>query len=504
MIPYLIDALIFAGSALMVFNIFCFVRFAVYIRGMKTWKSSDQVLFVPIILLVFFLIGYLVIVLFGKPDLMMAGVLFGGSVFVQIMYRILYVIVQRVIESERLEAQLMVAEESNRARSGFLASISHEMRTPMNVIVGMDTLALKNPSLSPETRDQLEKIGYSARHLSGLINNLLDIQGGENHTEGTVGERLSLKETLEQINAVFSVSCQEKGLTWQTSIDWDLAADYIGDAAQLKRALMNILDNAVKFTDAPGNVRFTATGTIDGEEKRELSFVVQDTGIGIDESFLPKVFEAFSQEDGSTTNRFGGSGVGLAVSHTIIAQMGGKIEVSSRKGEGSVFTVTIPAAFLSSAQKAAEEVRKESVNYRELLGGCRILIVDDIEENAEIVSDLLELEGVESDHALNGQIALDVFAASEEYVYDAVLMDLRMPVMDGLEATRRIRAMERADAKTIPIIALSANAYETDVRNSLDAGMNSHLAKPADADELYAELARWIRKTEPERSTEKA
>ena len=252
----------------------------------------------------------------------------------------------------------------------------------------------------------------------------------------------------------------------------------------------------MKYTDAPGTV--TLSVGADGEENglRTLRFAVSDTGIGIDSAFLPKIFDVFAQEDESSTTRFGGTGVSLAVTKNIVELMGGTITVESEKNVGSTFTVTLhlcpaPAEEAPAEEAPAEEAPAEAPEDGSL-SGRHILVVEDLDENAEIVQDLLELEGAESERAENGQIALEMFERSAPGTYDAVLMDLRMPVMDGLEATRRIRALPRADAKTIPIIALTANAFESDVRASMDAGMDAHLAKPTDTDCLYSTLKRLI------------
>ena len=500
MINWVIDAMIFAGSGLMVYNIYGFIRFERYIKRKKTWNGKNGILYLPILLLLFFLAGYLVIGIFGKPDLMMGGILFGGSVFVFVMYRLLNVIIQKVMESEHLEAELLAAEESSRTKTSFLATISHEMRTPMNVILGMDVLALKNPDLPEQTRDQLEKIGHSARHLSGLINNILDMQETGRSEAALRSDSFSLRDALEQINGVISAMCEEKGLTYETAFAECAARDYRGDAAQLKRALINILDNAVKFTDPPGTVRFEVTCTKDGDTCTQMHFIITDTGVGIDKEFLPKIFEPFAQEDMSFTNRFGGSGLGLAAAYNIITHMGGNIAVQSVKDQGSTFTATIPliAPEAENRKENACCCGGECVDTPVSLEGCRILIAEDLPENAEIVADLLELEGAESDHAENGLVAVNMMKESPRYRYDAILMDLRMPVMDGLEAAGKIRALPRPDAKSIPIIALTANAFEIDVQNSLKAGMNGHLVKPVDADLLYQELKKWIRKTKGE------
>ena len=485
---WLILGLIFLGSALMVYNIYGFARYARDIRGKEKWGSEMRILSVPIVLLVLFLLGYITVGLFGKPDLVMAGILFGGSIFVFIMYRLIDRITQRILENEHLEAELMASEESSRAKNSFLASISHEMRTPMNVILGLDSLALKNPDLSGGTRDQLEKIGQSGRHLMGLINNMLDLQRIEAGELAVRQEPFRLGDLIDQINAMAGTLCLEKGLQYQVTVSDGADGWYRGDSLLLKQVLLNLLENAVKFTDAPGSVGFTAERLPSEDDKALLRFTVTDSGIGINPEFLPKVFDLFSQEDTSFTNRFGGSGMGLAVAKTDTELMGGQIAVESRPNVGSTFTVTIPLTSF-----APEETPSETELAEIYLEGKRILITEDIPENAEIAADLLELEGAETEHAENGQAAFEMFRDSAPYYYDAILMDLRMPMMDGYEATRSIRALPREDAATVPIIALTANASDNDVRRSIESGMNAHLVKPIDADLLYRTLTKWIR-----------
>ena len=515
MIRWITYAMVYLGSALMIYNIYGFVRFARYIQSIKTWDRGNRIIYIPILLLVCFLLGYLIVAIFGKPDIVIAGILFGGSIFVYAMYKLLGSIVQKVMKAERLEAALMAAEESSRAKSSFLASISHEMRTPMNVILGMNALALKNPGLPDPARDQMEKSSHSARYLSGLIDNLLTMQEAENGSLVIRREPFSLKESLEQLSAQISVACEQKGLEYQTSYAKCIGRDFIGDATELKRALMCILDNAVKYTDAPGTVRFCVKCVKDRDASTNVRFIISDTGVGIDEPFLEKIFDPLTQEDPSFTNRFGGTGMGLTVANSIVTHMGGKIEVVSRKGEGSTFTISVPivpvpnevcatcdgckpeqhmdcanCGICKLGQTAPEE--DPDKNASGCLAGRRILIVDDIDENAEIVADLLELENAESERAENGQEAVNMVKLSPEFYYDAILMDIRMPMMDGYEATRRIRALERGDAQKIPIIAVSANAFDSDVRNALEAGMNEHLSKPVDADLLYETIRRYM------------
>ena len=502
-VHWVVDAMVYLGSALMLVNICGFVRFARYIRGMKSWNHGNLILHIPIALLVCFLLGYLMVGLFGEPDIVVAGILFGGSVFVFVMYLLLSRIVQRVVESEHLEAELLAAEESSRVKSSFLASVSHEMRTPMNVILGLSTVALKNPELPRTTREQLEKIDHSAQRLSGLINGILDMQRFESGELTIRSEVFSMKDVLDQVSGAAAAACEAKGLAYETSFTECSAREYTGDAEHLKQALTCLLDNAVKFTDAPGTVRFAVNCSKAQGVCSQTRFVVSDTGIGIDPAFLPRAMEPFTQEDSSFTNRFGGSGMGLAMANGIVTRMGGRIEVESRKGAGSTFTVVLPltptgrggAACAKPCEwcgggcsgcSAAETAQPVP------LAGRRVLVVDDVPENTEIVSDLLELEDVTCDCAGNGLEAIRKLTESATGYYDAILMDLRMPQMDGMEATRRIRALERADTRTIPIIALTANDSESDLQRSREAGMNAHLVKPVEADKLYAALGRWI------------
>lgn len=515
MIKWIIYSLVYLGSALMVYNIYGFVSFARRMQSMKNWGNKGRILYIPIVLLVFFLLGYLFVGIFGKPDLIVAGILFFGSVFVSVMYWLINSITNRILENEQMEAKLMAAEETSRSKAAFLASMSHEMLTPMNMILGLDTLALKNPELPAETRDQLVKIGVSARHLAELLENILTFQQEKNDDAVTREERFSLKEVLDQICAQISFLCAHKGLNFQFSFSKCANRDYAGDKSALERALMCILDNAVKFTDAPGTVRFCVMFEQEQDAYTHLRFVISDTGIGIDEEFLSKIFQPLTQEDQSFTNRFGGSGMGLSAANSIVRRMGGTITVESRKGEGSTFTVRLPLLSVGGDACAScagcvpdqsemcancagcQHVRQAPPAEQEAapqlsLAGKRILIVEDMDLNAEIVADLLELEDAESDRAENGQKAVDKIKASAPWYYDAILMDLRMPIMDGLESARQIRAIEREDAKQIPILALTANALPSDVEASRAAGMNAHLAKPVDAELLYGTLKKCI------------
>ena len=394
------------------------------------------------------------------------------------------------MEQQRvLTEALTKAEEANAAKTAFLSSMSHEIRTPMNAIIGLDNIALKDPNISDTTRDELEKIGSSARHLLSLINDILDMSRIESGRMELKAEEFSFREMTEQINTIINGQCEDKGLRYECRVIGEPDEYFIGDALRLRQVIINILGNAVKFTDAPGSVTFTVEQKARTEDSRLLRFTMRDTGVGMDEAFLPKLFEPFSQEDATTTNRYGGSGLGMAITKNMIDLMGGEIAVDSRKGSGTTFTVELP---LIRAQHSEAPDAQDQGGETAGIEGLHVLIAEDVEINAEVLNDLLEMEDVTSEWAENGRRAVELFAQSEVGHFGAILMDMRMPVMDGLGATREIRRLDRPDAKSIPIIALTANAFEEDVRQCLQAGMDAHLAKPVDIDKLKTVLSKLL------------
>ena len=307
-------------------------------------------------------------------------------------------------------------------------------------------------------------------------------------------EVFSFRKFLTQISIIVGGQCDEKGLRFVCDPVEPLDEYYCGDNLKLKQVLINILGNSVKFTDAPGTSTCTVERTACTDEKATLRFTMADTGIGMDKEFLPKLFEAFSQEDTANTTRYGGSGLGMAITRSFVDMMGGEITVGSEKGVGTTFTVTVT---LGRVQKPEEQpAAEEAPGDEAALEGKHLLIAEDQEINAEVLTDLLELEGMSSEWAENGKLAVELFAQSEQGHFDAILMDMRMPVMDGLTATREIRKLTHPDAASIPIIALSANAFEEDVQQCLQAGMNEHLSKPIDEDRLKETLGRLIGSTE--------
>ena len=522
-------------------------------------------------------------------------------------------------QRESLSIALEEANQANKAKTAFLSNMSHEIRTPMNAIIGLDKIALNDPNISETTRDHLEKIDLSAQHLLSIINDILDMSRIESGRMTVKNEEFSFAKLLAQVNTIISDQCSDKGIEYECHVEGTVDDYYIGDDMKLRQVIINILGNAVKFTPSGGSVRFDVEAVARFDGKTTLRFIISDTGIGMSKEFLPKLFDAFSQEDSSSTNRYGSTGLGMALTKSFVELMNGTISVESEKQKGTTFTVTVtlidserknieeeenvpqpsemcvliidddpvacehaqlvlgqvgvncekalsgaeglemakvryarrepynlilvdwrmpdmdgvettrqlrasvgketPVIILTSYNwdEIAEEAKAAGVDtfvakplfpgtvldeFREAfkkknvkrtreavdLKGRRVLLAEDVAVNAEIMIMVLSMREVQVDHAENGRIAVEMFEAHEEGYYDAVLMDMRMPEMDGLEATRQIRAMNRPDAKSIPIIALTANAFDEDVQRSMQAGLNAHLSKPVEPDVLFETL----------------
>ena len=530
---------------------------------------------------------------------------------------------ESMAQRQALAAALAAAEEANTAKTAFLSNMSHEIRTPMNAIIGLDSLALRSPNLDNTTREYLEKIGESARHLLGLINDILDMSRIESGRMVLRKEEFSFRKMLEQINTMVISQCGEKGIKYECKVTGGVKDYYIGDDMKLKQVLINILSNAIKFTDSSGSILLAIEQTASFEDQSTIRFTVKDTGIGMDKSFIPKIFDSFTQEDSGRSNKYASTGLGMAITKNIVELMNGTISVKSEKGVGTEFTVVLTlknidrhgptlsyvqprdmnVLIVDDEEIAAEHARlvlddvgvksdvclsgeealhmleiahtkhepynlvlldwkmpvmdgvetakkirqkydkettciilttfswdeiidealragvdsflskplfasivideferiarKNNMNlYRERrkadLKGKRVLIAEDMLINAEIMKGILEIKGMLVEHAENGRIALDKFIKSEPGYYNAILMDVRMPEVDGLEATTALRALNRPDAKKIPIIAMTANAFDEDVQRSLQAGMNAHLSKPVEPEHVYKTLEELI------------
>ncbi len=531
---------------------------------------------------------------------------------------------KQIEQNNRLREALKEARQANVAKTAFLSRMSHEIRTPMNAIIGLDNIALHEPNLTATLQKHLEQIGESARYLLSLINDILDMSRIESGRITIKNEEFLFESFIEQIRVIVDGQCRDKGLTFHCNIGENIQPYYIGDSTKLKQILINILGNAVKFTDSGGEITLDVECTAQFEGQSNFRFTIKDTGIGMDEAYLPKIFDAFSQEDGTTTSSYGGSGLGLAITKNIVDIMNGKVAVSSKKGVGTTFVIDLPlknseysdnpdeiarpqdwkillvdddavtreharAIFgeagmkIETAESGSDalqmielhkarrdeytlilvdyhmpemngidlvrEIRKDLgeevaiimitsadiFNLRDdaldagidgfiakplstynvvyetqqilhrkgavkkeaepvQLEGRHVLVAEDMIVNAQILMMVLEMREITADHAENGKIAVEMFRKSEPGFYSAILMDVRMPEMDGLEAAAAIRALDHPDAKKIPIIALTANAFDEDVQRSLRAGMNAHLSKPVEPENLFQSLQELIGK----------
>ena len=397
-------------------------------------------------------------------------------------------------QSRALSDALNAAEEANKAKTVFLSNMSHEIRTPMNAIIGLDNIALNDPETPEKTKDYLAKIGASADHLLDLINDILDMSRIESGKIVLSNEKFSLFKLLESINTMFYGQCEENHIRYNCNISEDINEYYIGDNMKIRQILINILGNAVKFTKEGGYVELSVIKKASYGNKTTIEFQVKDNGIGMSSEFIPHIFDAFAQEDNSNTNKYGSSGLGLAITKNIVELMNGTIDVESEKGKGSAFTVTLT---LDNAESMETDNNKDELSGNEApdyssLKDRRVLLAEDVAINTEIMMMILDSQGIKAEHAENGKVAFKMYTEHPEGYYDAILMDIRMPEMDGLEATAAIRNLDRKDSKTIPIIALSANAFDEDVQRSLQAGLNAHLTKPVQPEDLFNTLINLI------------
>ncbi|MBO4217268.1 MAG: amino acid permease, partial [Clostridia bacterium] len=389
---------------------------------------------------------------------------------------VLFVIYSKIQKREKqIEVEKILAEESSRAKTSFLSNMSHEIRTPMNAIIGLDNIALRDPDLTPRTREQLTKIGSSAKHLLGLINDILDMSRIESGRMVLKSEEFSFREFIEQINIIINGQCLDKGLHYDCRIVGQIADYYVGDDMKLKQVLINILGNSVKFTDAPGEVTLTVEQTARDDDGCTLRFVMRDTGIGMDKEFIPKIFEAFSQEDATTTNRYGGSGLGMAITKNFIEMMNGTIDVESEKGVGSVFTVTV--VLKPSERRFAPD------SGISLPKDIHAVIVDDDDIAGEHAKFVLDSLGVEAEAFTSAGQALKLIKDAYEsgHPYKLVLTDYKMPDMNGLELTREIR---KFDGGKTAVVMLTGYNWDIIEEEATKDGVDGIIAKPLFSDNL--------------------
>ena len=381
-----------------------------------------------------------------------------------------------------LERARDAAEAASLAKSTFLANMSHEIRTPLNGVLGMAHL-LQRGGVTPTQKHQLDKIISSGHHLLGVINDILDLSRIEADKLELSQSPFSLPDLFHTLDALIGGAVRDKGLLLAVDIDPALASlQLIGDGQRLGQVLLNLTGNALKFT-AEGGISIRARKREDDETGLvRVRFEVSDTGIGIPPDALERIFEAFEQADHSTTRQYGGTGLGLAISRRLVGLMGGSIGADSQPGSGSTFWCVLGFALAPACPETAA-----SPVQRPLPCGAQVLVAEDEPVNLEITRELLEDAGLQVDWAENGRIAVEKAAAKR---YALILMDMQMPELDGLEATRRIRQLP--DYAHVPILAMTANAFAEDRRRCLEAGMDDHLIKPFEPDTLLGAMERWL------------
>jgi len=385
------------------------------------------------------------------------------------------------------------AEHANEAKSLFLSRMSHEIRTPMNAIIGINSLIKKHLEEPKRIESYVGKIALSSTLLLNLINDVLDMSAIDQQKLKIAMLPFDLEKIVEAIVSMYTPICRNKDIEFQVIYDEEIQGIVVGDQLRVNQVILNLLSNAVKFTPPKGTVKLKVSKLSMKEDIQFIRIEVVDNGIGINQEQMERLFQPFEQEDGSTARHYGGSGLGLSITKSLVEIMNGAIHVESEKGKGSTFMVELPFKVAADgevpeAEDRITEVNEEAYNF----SGHRILLADDNELNQEIAVELLENVGAIVDTVANGRDAVNRFVKSEPDTYEVILMDVQMPIMDGYEATAQIRHSNHPQSTTIPILAMTANAFTEDVSAALAAGMNAHIAKPIDTDILYKTIELYI------------
>ena len=389
--------------------------------------------------------------------------------------------IRQMQERKVLEESLELARQNEASRQAFFNNMSHDMRTPLNAIVGLSELAGKHAGDPEKTAQYLAKINLASRQLLNLINDILDMSRMEQGKMMLNNKEFDLRQCVDECLEAFRFQAETEKKTLKLTMDIQ-NSHLLGDPFRVQQLLNNLLSNAFKFTGAGGLISLSVT-QMDGTEFVKYKFVVADTGIGMSKEFLPHLFEPYSREMRFGARQISGTGLGMPITKNLTAQMNGEIRVESEQGKGTAFTLILPFQVIREEESPSPDTPADPslASLPSLsLEGRRILLAEDNEINMEIATELLTMNGVKVTQAWNGREALEAFEASEPGFFDAILMDMQMPEMDGCQAARRIRSLPRPDARTVPIIAVTANAFAEDIAATTAAGMDAHVSKPID------------------------
>ena len=407
-------------------------------------------------------------------------------VLVAVVSTMIHIQQKKVLDLERennhkLAEALDMAREANRSKSTFLANMSHDIRTPMNAIIGITALIEHDVDNAAKVKEYAKKIEVSSQHLLGLINDVLDMSKIESGKTTLNFVDFSISEMLRRIEILFRPQTDAKNQTLLITKEHIHHEWLNGDSVRLMQVFNNLMSNAIKYTQEGGKIQFFAEECqTNSSVYAKFRFIVKDNGIGMSEEFQDKIFDSFTREENSVINKIQGTGLGMAISKNLIQAMGGTIEVKSEKGKGSCFEVIVDFKIVENKEVYQPEQIEDEKQDETILNGMCFLCAEDNELNAEILKELLDIEGAKCQICENGEKVVEAFEKSQPGEYDMILMDIQMPVMNGYEATKAIRNSKHPMAKTIPIIAMTANAFSEDIQKSFSAGMNAHVSKPVE------------------------
>lgn len=399
---------------------------------------------------------------------------------------------------KQLEEKVKEMEDARQYRSGLISRVSHDIRTPMNVIIGMANIARNSEGDSGKINSCLDKMLSASEYVMSLANKILETAKAAYNSEERVEDDFTLDQLIEDITNISTAQIEKKSIDFQVCVGKLTSRKFIGDRVLLNRVLINLISNSTKFVDVGGQIILSVEERSADDEKIEMCFTVKDNGIGMSEEFLKKVFQPFEQEKNENeheTTTYGGTGLGLSICRVLVEKIGGKISVESEKEKGSQFIIVIPLRIQkndNSSGDRLESLEISSASEQDYLGK-RILIVEDNELNVEIMLAILEEKNLEIELARNGQEAVDLFEKSSEGYYDLIMMDIMMPIKNGIEATCEIRSLNRKDSKEIPIIAMTADGYNNHISGILEGKSNDSVLKPINTEQLYSTLHIWLK-----------